>query len=256
MVNLLKIQKKNSWFSKMDKKKVNIDGIGLVTFCTSSRLKKVSIKLKPLDGIIVSIPKWVSYKTAHEIVLSKKDWILKSKEKVKIIENNYTVFDENSKLKILNILISLKIFSGKKIISKQLLDEIVVYCPENEDLKSENMQQKVRLYIEKILRQQAKLILPKKVDFFANKFGLKYSKLFFKSAKTRWGSCSSLNNINLNIHLMRLPEHLIDYVIIHELAHILEKNHGKNFWHLIENFTNGKGKLYDKELKKYSPKIF
>ena len=74
--------------------------------------------------------------------------------------------------------------------------------------------------------------------------------LIIKNAKTRWGSCSSINNINLNLHLMRLSDELIDYVILHELVHTKIKNHQKEFWDLL-NIVSGDAKGLDRELKKY-----
>ena len=68
------------------------------------------------------------------------------------------------------------------------------------------------------------------------------------------GSCSSSNNINLSLHLMRLPSRLIDYVIMHELTHILEKNHSSRFWDKLESFLPG-AKNLDQELKNYQPEI-
>ena len=84
----------------------------------------------------------------------------------------------------------------------------------------------------------------------AEKYGLSFADLRVKNLKTRWGSCSSVNNINLNIHLMRLPEHLIDYVILHELAHTIHKNHGKGFWQTLDKFS-GNARLLAKEMRQY-----
>jgi len=93
--------------------------------------------------------------------------------------------------------------------------------------------------------------LLEKVDYFANLMQLYPSRVTFRRAKTRWGSCSSTNNISLNIGLIMLPYNLIDYVIVHELAHIKHKNHSKEFWKLVEQFYPNY-KLAKEELKKYS----
>lgn len=101
------------------------------------------------------------------------------------------------------------------------------------------------------LRFEAKKILPDRVKELSQRHNLGYKKVFIKNLKSRWGSCSAENNINLNLHLMRLPEKLIDYVILHELAHTKEKNHGKNFWNLLSSLVFDAREL-NRELKKYS----
>ncbi len=80
------------------------------------------------------------------------------------------------------------------------------------------------------LRKKAKSYLPERLAKIAQKYGYKYNKVALKLMKTRWGSCSFKNNINLNISLLTLEEDLIDYVLLHELVHTVEKNHAKTFW--------------------------
>ena len=89
------------------------------------------------------------------------------------------------------------------------------------------MQAAIRKGIERALRLEAKQYLPDKVREFAEMYGFKFNKLTLKNIKSRWGSCSRKNNINLSIHLMRLPDHLIDYVILHELVHTVHHNHSE-----------------------------
>ena len=72
-----------------------------------------------------------------------------------------------------------------------------------------------------------------------------------KSQKTLWGSCSSKNNINLNINLIKLDQELIDYVILHELTHLNIKNHSKTFWQELEKLEP-KARILDKKLKNYN----
>lgn len=80
------------------------------------------------------------------------------------------------------------------------------------------------------LRKKAREYLPERLREIADSCGYKYSRVSLKYMKTRWGSCSSKNNINLNISLMTLEKELIDYVLLHELVHTVEKNHGEGFW--------------------------
>ena len=80
------------------------------------------------------------------------------------------------------------------------------------------------------LRKKALEVLPKKLQEMALRYGYKYNKISLKFMKSRWGSCSYNNNINLNIALVLLEDELIDYVLLHELVHTVEKNHAQTFW--------------------------
>ena len=79
-----------------------------------------------------------------------------------------------------------------------------------------------------------KIALPR-LDYYADNFQLPYQHVRFKKQKTVWGSCSSSNNINLNYLLIQAPMAVIDYVIVHELAHTVHKNHSKHFWQLVQS---------------------
>jgi predicted metal-dependent hydrolase len=97
----------------------------------------------------------------------------------------------------------------------------------------------------------AKLILKNRLREMADKHGFKYNKVFIRNQKTRWGSCSNLNNINLNINLVSLTEELMDYVIMHELVHTEIKNHSKKFWSRLNAYVGGRAKELDKNLMKH-----
>ncbi len=79
-----------------------------------------------------------------------------------------------------------------------------------------------------------KIALPR-LDYYADTYQLKYQQVRLKAQKTLWGSCSSVNNINLNYLLIQAPISVIDYVIVHELCHTVHKNHSKDFWQLVES---------------------
>ena len=85
-------------------------------------------------------------------------------------------------------------------------------------------------------KKQAKEYIAGKVYYFSDKFGFNIGKLSFRNQKSRWWSCSQKNNISLNITLMKCPPEIIDYVILHELVHTIEKNHSKKFWDKLSEY--------------------
>ena len=102
-----------------------------------------------------------------------------------------------------------------------------------------------------INRTHARRLLVSRLDELARQNGFTYNRVFVRNQKTLWGSCSHVNNINLNVNLVRLPPELMDYVIIHELVHTRTKNHGKRFWSQLDRFVPN-AKTMDKELRKHA----
>ena len=88
----------------------------------------------------------------------------------------------------------------------------------------------------KALRQKAKEIIPQKVEYYANIMQVVPTSVKINSAKKRYGSCSGTNNLNFSLYLMDKDERFIDYVVVHELAHIKHHNHSKEFYKFIEQF--------------------
>ncbi len=85
------------------------------------------------------------------------------------------------------------------------------------------------------LKKKAKQFIPARVEEFARKFWKTYNTIKITSAQSRWWSCTSQKNLNFSYRLMACPDHVIDYVIIHELAHLKEMNHSRKFWsHVAE----------------------
>lgn len=87
---------------------------------------------------------------------------------------------------------------------------------------------------EKTLRKKAKEILPEKVRYYSALVGVMPGRITITGARTRFGSCSGKNNISFSFYLMRFPDEAIDYVVVHELCHILQHNHSKEFYREIE----------------------
>ena len=97
---------------------------------------------------------------------------------------------------------------------------------------------------------EARQKLTERLNFLAAKHGFTYNRVFIRDQKTRWGSCSHKNNISLNIKLLALPEELMDYVILHELAHTRVMNHSAAFWAELDKLV-GNGKRLAARLREY-----
>lgn len=96
------------------------------------------------------------------------------------------------------------------------------------------------------LRKKAKAELPSRLDELAARYGFAYNKVTIKHNATNWGSCSARNNINLNLNIVRLPEALQDYILLHELCHLRHHDHGHGFHLLLEHvLTDNLLKLVD-----------
>jgi len=100
-------------------------------------------------------------------------------------------------------------------------------------------------------RAQAKRKLIRRLKYLAAEYGFTYNRVFIRNQKTRLGTCSNRNNIGLNIKASLLPEELLDYVILHELAHTRVKNHGRDFWTLMDKLV-GNGKAKARSLREFS----
>jgi predicted metal-dependent hydrolase len=85
-------------------------------------------------------------------------------------------------------------------------------------------------------KKNAKNYIVPRVNELAEKFGFDYNKIRITSASTRWGSCSSMRNLNFSYRLILIPKEVIDYVIIHELCHLRHMNHSKKFWTEVEKY--------------------
>ena len=101
------------------------------------------------------------------------------------------------------------------------------------------------------LRRAARQYLPATLERLAREHGFTYTSIRISSAHTRWGSCSGKNGISLSLFLMLLPEHLREFVILHELCHTRHHNHSTAFHTLLDSCVEGRERQLNKELKSY-----
>lgn len=115
-------------------------------------------------------------------------------------------------------------------------------------------EQRARDYQKKLLMKRAKEYLPYRLEYYAKLYGYNYDKCRLTHANTRWGSCSSNRTISLNIGLMKVPEVLRDYVILHELAHLNHMDHSKDFWAEVQEHDKNY-KNHERKLKMFTPGV-
>ena len=84
------------------------------------------------------------------------------------------------------------------------------------------------------LKKNAKIVITKRVEYFAKLMGVEYKKISVKFQKTRFGSCSTKKNLNFNALIALMPSQILDYVVVHELSHLKQMNHSKQFWAEVE----------------------
>ena len=234
---------------------LNIDGVGPVVLEKSPKAKYMRISIRPEKGVRVSLPLRGCFDKAEAFIYEKIDWIKLHQQKMATPENRQTVFTEAIIFSTFRHRLQLSSHAQSAIKAALRGSVLDIKYPDFREVTEPEIQAGIRHAIEETYRHEAHTFLPERVAFFAQKFGLRYGKVTIKKVSTRWGSCSHINNINLNLHLMRLPERLRDYVILHELAHITEKNHGPKFWSLLDKMCPG-SKALDNEMKSYRINIY
>lgn len=230
--------------------------IGAVSFIKKPSVRNLKITIRPVKGVQVSVPHFLSFESAFRFVEEKKPWIRKSLLKLAKIKNGISVFDYNTHFQTKDHKLVLEKHAKATIKTIIGHGRITVIFPDFADVLDHRVQKAVRKGILQAWRLEAAKYLPDLIKQLADKNHLKYSRLTFRDNKTRWGSCSRDNKISLNIHLMRLPDHLCEYVILHELAHTIYKHHQKAYWQYLDQLTRGRARILDKELNGYSPEVW
>ena len=238
----------------MQEEIVNINGIDITLF-KSNRAKSINITIKPFTGVRVSVPQSIGFKKAKRIAKDKIEWIKKNLSKMQKAEEKFTVFTGDTAFKTRSHKLNIKLADVDHPKAIVRGNKINVLVPKKYSISNKDVQKEIRRGIERAWRKEAKNYLPDRVMQLAKKHNFKINSVSIQNAKTRWGSCSHNNNINLSLHLMRLPNYLIDYVILHELVHTKIKNHSSEFWQLL-NIVSGNAKKLDREVKDFKIQIY
>jgi predicted metal-dependent hydrolase len=196
----------------------------------------------------------MSFALAEKFVEEKSEWIRKARAKALAAEKSKTIFTDEGEFR--TKFRSLKLLPEPRTNLKlNVTDKFIeIGYPESYDLRDERLQETIRKAMEHAWKIEAYEYLPKRMEQLATKHGLKFEGLTVKNSRSFWGNCSRDDYIVLSLHLMHLPDELIDYVILHELCHTVHKNHGERFWALLDKLTDGRAKYLDKKMKEHSTK--
>lgn len=228
-------------------KQVTLDEIGAVTLYKRRGNRSLRLSVTPRGEVRVSMPHWLPYKAGEQFALSKATWILEHQPKTA-----QTGLQHGQRIGKAHRLYFAPDYSAAKISTRLVQGEIRVTHPAAVTADHESVQSSARRASIRALRKEAERLLPQRLQALSVKTGLDYRNIGIKPLKTRWGSCSSAKDITLNVFLMQLPWHLIDYVLVHELTHTKVMRHGPPFWQELERHVP-RARQLRKEINQHQP---
>lgn len=220
---------------------------GKIHFVVRRSARNITMRVKE-DGLHVTTPPYRSITALLEAIAPFRERLRNvcSEVKPKPFDLNFSIEAECFRLK-------LETSPLKNFTVSMRNETVVIACPAHADFTTDRVQTLVKNAVMRAMRKKAEEYLPPLVQYWSSLFDLPYNKVTISKARSRWGSCSSKRDISLSFYLMLLPAHLMDYVILHELAHTREMNHGPKFWELLNQLTDGKALALRKELRMHRP---
>lgn len=192
-----------------------------VNLRVSLRTKRISIRISAASGVELVVPKKFNYDRAHNFLLSKEHWI--KKQLSKHIPSESVPSGE--------IPIFGKIY--QIVLVKDAL--VAVRLAEKSILVLENQAPIVMMDLKFFLRSLLKEEITIYADKISRLLNVKYKKITIKDTISRWGSCSIKGNLAFSWRLVFAPKFIMEYVVIHEVCHLIEMNHSPRFWKLVSN---------------------
>lgn len=217
----------------MKKETLDIPELGLVVVTTNKRAKNIRLNITSGE-LRVTKPPYVSRATVVAFIDNNHSWAQKKLEEslqAKLINDGDVLAPETA--------VSFTTTTNSATTIMRVLGGLEVRLAQNAEPADKDVQEAIVEAMVPIWRKEAKSYLPSRLDELASTYNFRYKKLQLKNIHSRWGSCSSSKNINLNIQLMKLNEELIDHVLLHELSHTKALNHGADFWKVFESVRPG-----------------
>jgi len=192
----------------------------------SKRAKRISLRANR-HGVYTIVPNLIRHHEILTFIESKRGWISKSVCYFEMITRNLDpALIQQGKVLFLGTPYDIQLVKDKLcyVIMSDSLRRITVHSPNDKGRKKA---------IIEFYRQHTSRILDERISVISSKLNLNFNHISIKYQRSRWGSCSLKKNLNFNVMLSALPSGVIDYVIVHELLHLIELNHSKRFWDLV-----------------------
>jgi predicted metal-dependent hydrolase len=218
-------------------KQVEIPDIGTVMLYKRRGNRSLRLSVTPDGEIRVSMPYWLPYKAGEDFALSKAAWIADHR---RVTPPSLQHGQRIGKAHHLHFNPSVQ---ATRVTTRLKLSQVEITHPVHITSEDTAVQQAARTAALRALRKEAGQLLPYRLQQIAERDGFTYRSVSIKHLKSRWGSCTSNKDITLNLYLMQLPWHLIDYVIMHELTHTKVMQHGPPFWQELERHAPGAKRL-------------
>jgi predicted metal-dependent hydrolase len=230
----------------MATKQIEIPNVGTVTLYKRRGNRSIRLSVGAGGEIRVSMPYWLPYAAGEQFAKSKVSWITEHAQQAPAGLQHGQIVGKAHRLHITPSA------QATKITTRLRQNQIEINHPLHIESSSPAVQQAAKQASIRALRKEAEQLLPIRLRQLAEARGFSYNSVGVKQLKSRWGSCSNEKDIILNLFLMQLPWHLIDYVLLHELTHTRVMQHGTPFWQELERHAPGAKRLR-KEIGNYHP---
>jgi predicted metal-dependent hydrolase len=232
----------------MATKEVEIPEIGLVKLYKRKGARSIRLSVDAQGSVRVSLPYWLPFEAGTRFVLSKASWIQEQQPKTVATLTHGQAIGKSHHLYFWGSL------DVDKPNSRIVGSSIKITHPLTLTSDSQEVQKIAERACIRALRSQAESLLPQRLATLAQAHEYDYRSTTIKQLKGRWGSCDTEKNIVLNLFLMQVPWHLIDYVLLHELAHTRALHHGPEFWGEFEAHLPN-ARALRREMRTYRPVI-
>ena len=215
------------------------------THIVKSNLKYIYLSFDQNGNLIIKSPK-VSQKEIEKVLIKKAAWITKSRRKIFEKKGKPLKFSEGEEIYFLGKNYPVHYRRGSKKRASIHFDRENGFSLEYHYFDTDLFERLLNQFYKK----EAEQLVPGIVERYAEQMQLYPSRISFRKARSRWGSCSSSNAISFNYLMIKMPLHVIQYIVVHELAHIKHKHHQKEFWNLVSLYQPDYKAQRD-ELKSY-----